>query len=113
MAPVDILILGVGWTSTFLIPLLNDRGLAFKGTTRDGRKTNQGSTIKFDFQQDRDTPESFATLPSARCVVITFPIYGSGGSERLVRQYRDTHSDVPNLLFAQLGSTGIWDASYL
>ena len=34
---VDILILGMGWTSTFLVPLLEERGVSWKGTTRDGR----------------------------------------------------------------------------
>ena len=33
---VDVLILGAGWTSTFLIPLLEEEKLSYAATTRDG-----------------------------------------------------------------------------
>ncbi|KAJ8483293.1 hypothetical protein ONZ45_g14642 [Pleurotus djamor] len=47
---VDILILGGGWTSTFLIPLCEARGVRYAVTSRTGRS----GTIKFEFDQTLD-----------------------------------------------------------
>lgn len=43
METVDVLILGAGWTSTFLVPLLVESGVKWCATTRDGR----GGTLGF------------------------------------------------------------------
>lgn len=125
-SPVDILILGAGearflqlhfarpetaqphskgWTADFLVPLLHDEKVSYASTTRDGRN----GSIKFAFDPASDDARPFEALPAARCVLIVFPIYLSGGSERLVKLYRQTHMRVREVRFIQLGSTGIWD----
>ena len=40
MQQVDLLILGAGWTSSFLIPLLKERNFTFAATTTDGRSVS-------------------------------------------------------------------------
>ncbi|RPD72447.1 hypothetical protein L226DRAFT_573188 [Lentinus tigrinus ALCF2SS1-7] len=110
-APVDLLILGAGWTSKFLIPLCAARGISHAATSRSGRD----DTIKFEFDPASDDAEPFRALPDAQTVLITFPIYRSGASARLVRLYEETHpskgsgSDGRKTAFVQLGSSGIWD----
>jgi hypothetical protein len=103
---VDVLILGAGWTSTFLIPALKDNNLRFSYTTRDGR----GDSIKFNFDaSEQGDLESFRILPRATTILISFPLHGKGPSKRLVENYRKTHeSSHVRSLFIQLGSTGIW-----
>ncbi|KAI0671343.1 hypothetical protein C8Q78DRAFT_1069058 [Trametes maxima] len=102
---VDILILGAGWTSTFLIPLCEARNITYAATSRTGRD----GTIVFEFDPHATSPRQFELLPNAQTVLITFPIKVAGASERLVRLYQQTHSDSPKTAFIQLGSTGIWD----
>lgn len=104
---VDLLILGAGWTSTFLIPLADSRGVSHAATSRSGRD----NTIAFEFDPTSDDAKPFEALPNAKTVLITFPIYVSGASETLVRLYQRTHEDGPKTAFIQLGSTGIWDVS--
>ncbi|KAI0760974.1 hypothetical protein BD413DRAFT_607315 [Trametes elegans] len=103
---VDLLILGAGWTSTFLIPLCTARGLSHAATSCAGRD----GTIAFAFDPRSDDPAPFQTLPHARTVLITFPIRVPGASQRLVRLYQQTHPGGPKTAFIQLGSTGIWEA---
>ncbi|KAJ3973146.1 hypothetical protein EV361DRAFT_970523 [Lentinula raphanica] len=102
---LDLLILGAGWTSGFLVSLCLRRGLSFATTTRTG--TND--TIKFLFDQNSDDLTPFKVLPDAKTVLISFPITASGGSERLVRLYKTTRADENlNPAFIQLGATSIW-----
>jgi hypothetical protein len=102
----DLLILGAGWTSTFLIPLLRSRKLSFAATTRDGRKVADSATIKWSF--DPEGPDSqFSSLPLAQTVLITFPLTGKGQSSTLVSGYVSAHKG-KEIHFIQFGSTGIW-----
>ncbi|KAL7267514.1 hypothetical protein RUND412_009894 [Rhizina undulata] len=102
-AAVDFLILGAGWTSTYLIPELTANNITFASTNRSGTT----GSLPFTFDPDSSDPTPFTILPSAKTVLITFPIRGPGGSETILRLYSETHGDVnPN--FIQLGSTGIW-----
>ncbi|KZT35766.1 hypothetical protein SISSUDRAFT_990071 [Sistotremastrum suecicum HHB10207 ss-3] len=103
---VEILILGSGWTGTFLIPLLKENGVSFAATSRSG----SGGTIKFSFDLNAERPDAFEVLPNATTVVIVFPIYEQGGSEKLTKSYLETHPE-SSPLFVQLGSTGIWNRS--
>lgn len=106
----DLLILGAGWTSTFLIPLLNARKLSFAATTRDGRKVADTETIKWTFDPD-GKEDQFAKLPLARSVLITFPLNGKGQSKLLVNGYQkawEKKIGKDGVKFIQLGSTGIW-----
>ena len=101
-----LLILGAGWTSTFLIPLLRSRNLAFAATTRDGRKVADSATLKWSFDPDGDDSQ-FSSLPLAQNVLITFPLNDKGQSSKLVSGYQSAHKG-KEIHFIQLGSTGIW-----
>ena len=105
---MDILILGAGWTSTFLIPLLEKKEISYAATTTTGRD----GTYKFKFEQDKndeDNPEQYAALPAAKTIVITFPLKGKDQSTRLVTSYAQNHDSEKNAHnFIQLGSTGIF-----
>lgn len=100
----DILILGAGWTSTFLIPLLQDEKKKYAATTTTGRE----STIKWSFDPAASTSDSYKTLPEAATILVTFPLTGKGQSHKLVQFYHETHKSRPH--FIQLGSTGIWQS---
>ena len=114
MKEVDILILGAGWTATFLIPLLAHNDISFAATTRDGRKVAGHSTLKWSFNPDENEKTSeksqFSSLPPAKAVLVTFPLTSTAQTSLLVHGYtksqnlKDTH-------FIQLGSTGIWQIS--
>lgn len=105
MQEMDVLILGAGWTSTFLVPLLKARHLKYAATSTTGRD----GTIEFKFDPTQEDPSYFSALPSARNVLITFPLVGKGQSQRLVESYKSTHSRVASSVrFLQLGSTGIF-----
>lgn len=106
--PVDVLILGAGWTSSFLIPLLREQSIPFAATSRDGGDRSGHDSIKFQFDPTSNDPAPFAVLPDAKTVLITFPIYKSGASERFVNLWRETHKN-SEAGFIQLGSTGIWN----
>jgi hypothetical protein len=101
--PVDILILGAGWTSTFLIPQLRTRGISYAATTRSGSST----TIPFVFDPTSHDESPFLPLPPAKTVLITFPIREAGGSRLLLSLYMQTHNSIKTN-FLQLGSTAIW-----
>ena len=108
MQQMDLLILGAGWTSTFLIPLAKARHLTYAATSTSGRD----ETIKFKFDPSQEDPSYFSVLPAARNVLITFPLTGEGQSELLVSSYQKTHSRIASdVRFLQLGSTGIWQIS--
>ena len=102
---VDLLILGAGWTCTFLITLCKEESVSYAATSRSGSP----GTVKFEFLPDSEDPEPFKLLPDARTILITFPIIESGASERLVTFYKSTHSANLNPSFIQLGVTSIWD----
>ena len=103
--PVELLVLGAGWTSTFLLPLLDEREISHAATTRTGHD----DTIPFDFDYASDDSEPYRRLPSARTILITFPLKGTGQSKKLTNMYSQTHEDVSTTCrWIQLGSTGIF-----
>ncbi|USP78205.1 hypothetical protein yc1106_05479 [Curvularia clavata] len=103
MKEVDLLILGAGWTSTFLIPQLDDTDITYAATTTTGRD----ATIPFKFDPESGDPEPYKRLPAATTVLITFPLRGHGQSKNLVGLYRSVHGARNN--WVQLGSTGIYN----
>jgi hypothetical protein len=106
-AEVDFLILGAGWTSTFLIPLLQRHRVNYAATSTTGRD----DTVKFVFDPDSDDPEPYTKLPRASTILITFPLKGKGQSKHITELYRKTHAAmVTNWI--QLGSTGIFKAPH-
>lgn len=116
MQELDILILGGGWTATFLIPLLREQNLSFAATTTDGRQVAGSRTLKWRFDPGASRPDqydAFSSLPRARHVLITFPLKDRGQSELVVRTYSATHGGEEGAVssrFIQLGSTGIWQS---
>ncbi|KAI0475370.1 hypothetical protein GGR56DRAFT_509968 [Xylariaceae sp. FL0804] len=104
---VDLLVLGAGWTSTFLLPLLAREGVRHAATTTDGR----AGTIAFRFDPASDDPAPFRRLPAARTVLVVFPLKGAGQAARLVRLYAEAHgNDVRAPNYIQFGVTSIWNA---
>ncbi|KAG4422066.1 hypothetical protein IFR04_004807 [Cadophora malorum] len=116
---VDILILGAGWTSTFLIPLLKSQSITYAATTTSGRD----ETLKFQFSLPKNHDQvpnlsQYDALPTAKTVLVTFPLRGAEETKFLVNSYLQTHpkshstapsqSDKHQYQFIQLGSTGIW-----
>lgn len=109
---VDLLILGAGWTSAFLIPLLKKADISYAATTTTGRD----GTYKFKFEYDdssevslEDDPEQYAALPNAKTILITFPLKGKNQSKHLVTSYIKNHSsEKSSYQFIQLGSSGIF-----
>jgi hypothetical protein len=115
MPKLDILIIGAGWTATFLIPLLQERKISFAATTRDGRSVAGVETIAWSFDpesNDDGEKSQFAKLPAAAHVLITFPLTGLGQSSKLITGYEKAHGmQRHDVHFIQLGSTGIWQIS--
>jgi hypothetical protein len=107
---VDLLILGAGWTSTFLIPLLESSKIAYAATTTTGRD----NTLTFKFDPESDDLRPYKSLPAAKTILVTFPLTGTGQSKKLVELYQNVHSNEQNLKstpnWIQLGSTGIFQA---
>lgn len=105
---LEILILGAGWTSTFLIPICVKHSITYASTSRTGHD----STIQFEFDPESEDIEPYKLLPDAQTVLITFPIETKGASQRLVELYKASRgrTDV-NTAFIQLGTTGVWDVS--
>lgn len=103
---VNILILGAGWTSQFLIPQLKASNLKFAATTRNGRE----STIPFTFDPSSSDTTPFTTLPSAETILVTFPLTGEGQSNKITSLYRQVHGKANSWI--QLGSTGIFTAPH-
>lgn len=101
--PVELLILGAGWTSTFLIPLLKSSNISYAATTTSGRN----GTITFKFDPGSDNLHPYKSLPAAKTVIITFPLTGTGQSKKIVESYQSVH---PKSNWIQLGSTGIFSA---
>jgi hypothetical protein len=103
MKEVELLILGAGWTSTFLIPQLKREGITYAATTTTGHD----NTIPFKFDPDSGDAEPYKRLPSAKTVLVTFPLKGNGQSKNIVGLYRNIHGPKNN--WVQLGSTGIFN----
>jgi hypothetical protein len=103
MKEVDLLILGAGWTSTFLIPQLEDAKISHAATTTTG---NNG-TIPFKFDPDSGDAEPYKRLPAAHTILVTFPLVGHSQSKAIVGLYRSVHGAENN--WVQLGSTGIFN----
>lgn len=100
---VDLLILGAGWTATFLIPLLEKESIPYAATTTTGRD----ATIPFKFNPSSGSAEPYKSLPRAKTILITFPLTGKGPSKTLTGLYRSVHG--PHNHWIQLGHTGIFN----
>lgn len=110
---VDVLILGAGWTAEFLIPLLQERGVSFSATTRDGRVVAGVKTIPFELRRGNTKTEEKKTdwkrVPTARTIVIVLPIEENGVVTDYVEGYEAVHGREITTGWLQLGSTGAWN----
>lgn len=100
---VELLILGAGWTSGFLIPLLKSNDISFAATSRGGRE----GTIHFDFDPSSENTEQYESLPNATTVLITFPV--TENVKALVDGYQKTRPRIgkdARVNWIQLGSIG-------
>ncbi|KAF2000938.1 hypothetical protein P154DRAFT_190377 [Amniculicola lignicola CBS 123094] len=102
---VDILVLGAGWTSQFLLPQLTSQNIKHAATTTTGRN----DTIPFRFDAESEDVEAYKRLPEANTVLITFPLLGHGQSKHITSLYRSVHG--AKNAWIQLGSTGIYNKS--
>ena len=102
-SPVSFLILGAGWTSTFLLPILTERKISHAATSTTGRD----DTIKFTFDPSATDLSPYQALPVADTILITFPLKSHGQSKHLLSLYAQTHPNTKPQ-YIQLGSTGIW-----
>ncbi|KAL8672331.1 MAG: hypothetical protein Q9168_003184, partial [Polycauliona sp. 1 TL-2023] len=108
---IDLLILGAGWTSTFLVPMLHHHNITHQATARDGRRIPglAKGTIPFVFDPASDDLAPYRSLPTAGAVLIVFPLKGRGQSTRLVEMYNNVHNEGAGMRkWIQLGSTGVW-----
>lgn len=132
MEQLTVLILGAGWTATFLIPLLEAHNIPFAATTTTGHPVANVPTLPFKFDPSLPKDElrtAIAALPRARYILITFPLTGPNQSTLLAKTYLETHltplaaasynpaaplnlnnAGGGHFRFIQLGSTGIWQS---
>jgi hypothetical protein len=103
---VEFLILGLGWTGSFLVPELDKAGIKHAATTTTGRD----NTIPFKFDPNSESLDPYKGLPSANTILITFPLKGVGQSKRLTSLYREVHGEKNHWI--QLGSSGIFNQEH-
>lgn len=103
---VDILILGAGWTSTFLIPLLRENDVSFAATTTTGHDVEGQKTIPFKFDPESNDTSPYEGLPPADTVLVTFPLTGHGQAKTITSLYRHVHGTSNGWI--QLGATSIY-----
>ncbi|KAJ3040092.1 hypothetical protein HDV00_011416 [Rhizophlyctis rosea] len=106
-APVDILIVGFGWTGTFLAPLLTESSISYAATTTSGRD----NTIPFTFDPASTDPAPYTLLPPTKTILITFPLKVTSAPDTFSSLYSQTHPETSSPNYILLGSSGIWSTS--
>ena len=103
---VDVLILGAGWTSTFLEPLLGSHNISFSSTTRNGRN----NSIQWSLLPSSGDDVDVSLLPSAKYVIITFPSPSADALRAFLKKYEaEKNYDVKWVL---LSSTRPFTSTY-
>lgn len=117
---VDVLVLGAGWTSQFLAPLLEKDGITHALTTRTGApkdfcvgKYDPATIVPFAFDPDSTDEEPYAQLPPAHYVIVTFKVEGASAAQKLVETYEKTHAGSEPPRWILLGSTGAYEGEGL
>lgn len=116
---VDVLLLGSGWTSTFLLPRLAAEKIAFSYTNRSGTKSAalpiSQDAIEWTLPEPGQTKEQWAStlavLPSARLIVVVMALKDEAVARELVLSYDSMMSARGydrRTKWCMLGSTGIW-----
>jgi hypothetical protein len=113
---VDILILGAGWTSQFLVPLLELAGQTYALATPQGTinkfcagKYDDSKIVAFYLKPDDPDESEYATLPTASTVIVTFPIKEEGAAKKLVEKYNRIHAGSIHPQWILLGSSSVWE----
>ena len=84
----DVLLLGSGWISKFIIPLVETKDYTISCTTRTKVPDDPFDRIEFDFdKEDENLEDKFKKLPVAKTIVIIFPIKGKHNVEILIDMY--------------------------
>ncbi|CAE6523487.1 unnamed protein product [Rhizoctonia solani] len=96
---VDILILGAGWLSHFLLPILHEFTLTHAATSRAGLTPN---TIQWTLG------DGIGVLPKASTIVVMFPVDNWEVLKALVDGYRKRNGDG---LWILVGSTRGWQVT--
>ncbi|KAI9324921.1 hypothetical protein BDR26DRAFT_810694 [Obelidium mucronatum] len=112
--PIDILVLGKGWTGTYIVDQCTKEQVSVAATTRDGRD----GTIAFAFDpSNNDDASQYYNLPTATTFLITFPVTSENAIETLIGMYRKTRPEGVNpdkiryILFGTTGNYSPVDAS--
>ncbi|KAJ3063645.1 hypothetical protein HDU98_000550 [Podochytrium sp. JEL0797] len=104
---VSLLILGLGWTGTYVSSLCIQQGVSSAGTTRDGRN----GSVRFEFDPSSNDASPFTALPVAATILITFPLLSADAAHKITAFYTQTHPLVtPRWIL--LGSTGNFTPSH-
>jgi hypothetical protein len=95
---MSLLIIGKGWSGTYIEALALEKFDSVFCTTRDGRN----STIQFNFTDPNDLVP-FKRLPQTDYLVITFPFESTDMTGAFLNLYSQTHNKKPKMIL--LGSS--------
>ncbi|KAJ3262537.1 hypothetical protein HK103_000066 [Boothiomyces macroporosus] len=99
MKTVEILILGYGWQGKYVDQICRESGINVAATTTSGRE----ETIPFKFDPVNSDPQQYKRLPSAKTVLITFPLPTIESAAIIMGLYNAAHGDKSKWIL--LGST--------
>lgn len=113
---VDVLILGAGWTSQFLVPLLESENIAYALSTPQGTlnkfctgKYDDSKIVAFHLSSDDSDEAEYATLPTATTVIVTFPLKDKSPAKKLVETYNRVHAGFIQTQWILLGSSSVYE----
>lgn len=108
---VSILLLGSGWTSQFLLPLLKTSSIPYAYTKRSPSSSDAGA-IPFEAAKEGEQQDAsaFQSLPRADMVVIIFPLTSKSMVDGIVGTYEEVKECQPAWL--ALGSTSAWSKGF-
>lgn len=124
---VDILLLGSGWTSQFVIPLFEEHSIKSAFTTRSSNPSLNSQSKCYSFklpdeplpdddveseQTVQEIQDACQVLPSAKMIVQVFPCKSRERVRNLVKAYHQSHPG-QRVDWVQLGSTGAWPSGKL
>ena len=103
MSPMQLLIIGRGWSGEYIAELASQLKWTFASTTTNGRN----GTIPFVFDPASSDLSPFKALPEAETIVITFPLVQASGTLAFLNGYAQTHPNTQSKTIL-LGSTRPW-----
>lgn len=118
-APVDVLLLGSGWTSSFLLPELFKQGVTFAYTNRSGQKPQSFTVpqhpVKWTCPDGSESRlqwrKNLKALPEARLIVVVMALKDQTAAKELLFNYEallaERGTDIKPK-WCILGSTGNW-----